>query len=355
MLPTRLAWISLACGLAAAACSNNNGSNANGDGGGPPAFTNGVSTLAGSSDAGKTDGARDIARFDNPVNVAVGPDGLVYVADFDNSEIRAVTSDGTVSTIISKQGFVRPFGLTFVGSTLYVSTDNDDTGAHSLTSGTVWRVDTSAHTATVVVRDVGRPRGLAAMPDGRIVMSDDLHHVVQILNPSTGAITPLAGAMDQAGFADGTAAAARFSTPWGVAVRSDGTIVLADFGNNRIRTISPQGNVATLAGTGNASYADGSMPQAAFDKPEAIAIAPNGDIFITDTGNFRVRRISGNTVDTFAGDGTGGYMDSDNKLSAEFYGLEGIAVSGDGALVYVADGNRGEALPFNRVRQVTTN
>jgi sugar lactone lactonase YvrE len=344
----------LACGLTAA-CSSDNGSNQNNGDGGVQPITSGVSTLAGSSDSGNIDGSRDIARFNNPVNVLVGPDGLIYVADFDNSEVRAVTTDGTVSTIVKQQGFVRPFGLTFVGKTLYVSTDNDDTGAHSLTSGTVWRVDTSDHTATVVVRDVGRPRGLAALPDGRIVMSDDLHHVVQILNPATGVITPLAGAMDQAGFADGTGVNARFSTPWGVAVQSDGTIVLADFGNQRIRHLTVTGSVTTMAGTGNAAFADGTMQQAEFNNPEGISIAPNGDIYVTDTGNFRVRKISGNAVTTFAGNGTGGFMDSTDPLQAEFFGLEGLDVNGDGSIVYIADGNRGESLPFNRVRRATTN
>jgi sugar lactone lactonase YvrE len=344
----------LACGLAAACSSDNGNPGNNGDGGVQP-ITTGVSTLAGAADSGNIDGSRAIARFNNPVNVLVGPDGLIYVADFDNSEIRAVTTDGTVSTIVKQQGFVRPFGLTFVGKTLYVSTDNDDTGAHSLTSGTVWRVDTSDHTATVVVRDIGRPRGLATLSDGRIVMSDDLHHVVQILNPTTGVITPLAGKMDVAGFADGTGVNARFSTPWGVAVQADGTIVLADFGNQRIRTISLQGVVATMAGTGNASFADGTMQQAEFNNPEGISIAPNGDLFITDTGNFRIRKISGNVVTTFAGNGTGGFLDSTDRLSAEFFGLEGLSVNADGSIVYVADGNRGEALPFNRVRQATTN
>jgi sugar lactone lactonase YvrE len=342
----------LACGFAAACSDNEN--HEQGDGGVPP-ITTGVSTLAGSSIAGATDGSRAVATFNNPVNVIVGPDGLIYVADFDNSLIRAVGRDGTVTTIVKQQNFQRPFGLAFVGNTLYVSTDNDDAGAHSLASGTIWRVDTSDHTAAVVVRDIGRPRGLAALPDGRIVMSDDLHHVVQILNPGTGQIAPLAGKADQAGFADGTGASARFSTPWGVAVQSDGTIVLADFGNQRIRKLTVEGAVTTLAGTGNASFADGSMSQAAFNNPEGIAVAGNGDIYITDTGNFRVRRIRGNVVETFAGNGTGGFLDSTDRLSAEFFGLEGISVAADSSVVFIADGNRGEPLPFNRIRQATTN
>src|SRR5579862_5975082 len=73
-----------------------------------PPFTNGVSTLAGAAEANDVDGDRDVARFDNPVNVAYGPDGNVYVADFDNSKLRVVTADGTTSTIIAQATFIRP-------------------------------------------------------------------------------------------------------------------------------------------------------------------------------------------------------------------------------------------------------
>jgi sugar lactone lactonase YvrE len=345
---------SAACGLLA--CGGGGGSGGGGpDGGGPPAFTNGVSTLAGSSDAGKNDGPRDVARFNNPVNVAVGPDGKIYVADFDNSEIRSVDRDGNVDTIIAKQGFVRPFGLAFAqDGTLYVSTDNDDSGNHNLMSGTVWRVDVHAKTATVVVRGIGRPRGLATLPDGRLVLSDDLHHLVRLLDPATGNLTTLAGAWDVMGYADGTGATARFSTPYGVAVRSDGTIVLADYDNERIRVLTTSGAVTTLAGNGTAGYADGAMGQAGFHHPQGVAVAPNGDIYVSDADNFRVRRLSGSTVDTVAGNGTSGYLDNDDKLAAQFFGLEGLAVAPDG-MIFVADGNRGDPLPYNRVRQIKMN
>jgi sugar lactone lactonase YvrE len=83
-----------------------------------------------------------------------------------------------------------------------------------------------------------------------------------------------------------------------------------------------------------------------------MAMAANGDVYITDLGNFRVRRIAGGQVQTVAGDGKGGYLDDDNPLAAELYGLEGLSVVPDGSMVYVADGNRGEAVPFNRIRQV---
>jgi len=325
------------------------------DGGGdpPPAFTNGVSTLAGFSASGKEDGPRDVAHFNNPVNVAVGPDGLVYVADFDNSEIRAVHADGTVQTVIAQKNFVRPFGLAFAkDGTLYVSTDNDDTGAHTLMSGTIWKVNVSARTATVVIHGVGRPRGIFVMADGRLAMSDDLHHVVRALDLGNGQITTLAGAWDVKGFVDGAGASARFSTPYGVVQRPDGKLVVVDYDNARVRVVGMDGIVQTMAGTGDRSFADGAMLSAKFSLPQAIAIAPSGDIYVTDTGNHRVRKLSNNNVVTVAGSGHAGWLDSDDELAAVFFGMEGLAVSNDGALIYVADGNRGDAGPYHRVRQI---
>src|SRR5262245_26315539 len=84
-------------------------------------FTKGVSTLAGAAEAGFVDGDRSVARFNNPVNVAVGPDGRIFVADFDNGKLRVVTPDGTTSTLISTENFRRPFGLAFAGDTLFVT------------------------------------------------------------------------------------------------------------------------------------------------------------------------------------------------------------------------------------------
>jgi DNA-binding beta-propeller fold protein YncE len=348
-----LFFASLVSGLAACGAGGGSSDGPDGGVGGPPPFTNGVSTLAGWPTPGRDDGPRDVAHFNNPTNVAVGPDGKVYVADFDNGLIRAVATDGTTETVIAKQGFVRPFGLAFAkDGTLYVSTDNDDAGGHNLNSGTVWKVDVHAKTATVVIHGIGRPRGIAALSDGRLALSDDLHHVIRILDPKTAGLTTLAGAWDVKGFADGAGAAARFSTPYGIVQRGDGKLVVADYDNARIRLIGLDGSVATLAGSGSSSFADGSMTQASFNHPQGVAIAGNGDVYVTDTGNFKVRRLRGDSVETVAGDGNGGWKDDDDRMAGEFFGLEGIAVTADGSMIYIADGNRGDPLPYNRIRQV---
>ena len=317
-----------------------------------PPFTNGVSTLAGAADPGYVDGDRDVARFHNPTNVAVGPDGNIYVADFDNNKIRLVDPDGTTVTLVNQQGFARPFGLAFAGNTLWVTTDCNNKGIHiAKQTGSVWKIDITAHSAVEVADSIGMPRGIAPLKDGRVALADYENHVLMIMD-TTGNVVPLAGQMGVAGFADGNGAAAAFNEPYGLVQRGDGKLVVADYGNNRLRIVGLDGSVSTLAGTGTAGFADGAMTGAMFNHPQGIAIAANGDLFVTDSDNVRVRRIVGSTIDPIAGDGKSGYSDQDDSLASEFQGLEGVAVTKDETMVYVADGTRGTALQSNRVRQV---
>jgi len=315
-------------------------------------FTSGTSTVAGGPEAGWVDGPRKDAQFANPVNVAYR-DHRLYVADFDTGKIRVIDLvTYETSTLIAQANFQRPFALAFAADdTLYVSTDNDENGTHSLMTGTIWRIPPGARSAAVVASGIGRPRGLAVLPDGRLAVSDYVHHVVELADPVTGRVSLLAGAWDTPGTTDATGADARFTIPYGLAVRADGALVIADYGNHRIRLLTLDGITTTLAGSAP-GFTDGASSDALFRHPQAVAIAANGDIYVTDSDNFRIRLIAGTTVTTIAGDGTGGYRDGDDSLRSELYGLEGLAVVTDGSMVYVADGSRGSALPFNRVRQI---
>jgi DNA-binding beta-propeller fold protein YncE len=316
-------------------------------------FTQGTSTLAGGAAAGYLDGSRKVARFADPVNVAYR-DGRLYVADFDNGRIRVIdTTTYETSTLIAQAGFQRPFGLSFAANgTLYISTDNDKNGGHSLMTGSIWRVAPGAHTATLVIGGIGRPRGLAALPDGRLAIADYAHHVVRLLDPGTAEVMPLAGAWDQAGCVDASGGAARFAAPYGLALAGDGTLVVADFDNHQIRRVTLDGVVTTLAGTGIPGFHDGAPGEAMFRRPQGVTIAANGEIYVTDTDNFRIRRITATAVDTVVGNGKPGYLDANDPLSSELYGLEGLAITSDGAMLYIADGTRGEDTPYNRIRQV---
>jgi sugar lactone lactonase YvrE len=309
-------------------------------------MTRGMSTLGGWSEAGYLDGPRDMNLFANPVNVAVGPDGRLYVADFDNNRVRVLDMDGTAQTLLA---LPRPFGLAFAGTTLFVQTDNDPTNAHSGMTGTIWSVDTNAKTASVVVQGIGRPRGIVALRDGTLAVSDYVHHVVERIDPQQQTVTPLAGEWDVAGDADGPTA--RFNEPYGMVERPDGTLLVADRANHRIRSIDRDGVVSTFAGDAS-GFADGPIADARFAHPQALAITSNGDVFVADSDNYRVRRITADGIVTIAGSGIAGYGDDDDPTLGQLYGLEGLCVTPDGRTVVVADGTRGEDVPYNRVRVI---
>jgi sugar lactone lactonase YvrE len=336
--------------FAVAACATDDPTTpGGGDDDAPPEFTEGVSTLSGAADASYVDGARGVARFNNPVNVTYGPDGQLYVADFDNSKVRIVDPEtGEARTLISQPNFKRPFALAFgADGALYVTTDcNSTSGSQGPMTGTVWRVENGV--ATVLAENMGRPRGIAALPDGRIVVSDYQHHVIQAIDASTGVTSVLAGTWDSAGMVDG--AASKFSTPYGMAVL-DGALVVADFDNHRIRRIDLNGSVTTLAGTGQPGFSDGAGAAAMLNRPQGIAVAA-GAVYFTDLANFRVRRVVGGNVETVAGNGQGGFLDHDDPLQAQLFGLEGLTARPDGSFVYVADGSRGDAVPYHRVRMI---
>jgi DNA-binding beta-propeller fold protein YncE len=230
-----------------------------------------------------------------------------------------------------------------------VQTDNDPTNAHTAMTGTLWAVDISAKTTRVIAQGIGRPRGVAALRDGMLAVTDYVHHVVEIVDPQTGTVIPLAGAWDEAGDADG--AAARFAEPYGIVETADGSLLVADRLNNRIRRVRRDGTVTTFAGS-DSGFTDGPIGQARFAHPQGLAIAGNGDVFVTDTDNYRVRRITGDAVETIAGTGAPGYGDDEDPRAALLFGLEGLAVTSDGDKVVVADGTRGEDVPYNRVRIV---
>ena len=148
-------------------------------------------------------------------------------------------------------------------------------------------------------------------------------------------IHPLAGD-GQDGALDGAATASRFSDPYGIAIGPRGTVYVADGGEaNRIRTIAPDGTVATLAG-GSEGFTDGIGGAAAFHTPSAVALDHEGNLFVADTGNHAIRKVAPDgSVTTLAGNGSSGYLDGVGR-AAQFNGPVGIAVDAAG-IVYVAD------------------
>jgi sugar lactone lactonase YvrE len=310
-----------------------------------------VKTLAGSDVAGSSDVPPP--TFSNPANLVVGPAGKIYVSDFDNGRLRTVETSGAVGTLTDQAGFARPFGLVVTDDQkLIVQTDFNDQGGNGGTSaGVLWLVDPASGVATVLVTDVGKPRGLARLPNGTIAMTDVERHDIRIFDPATSSITSLAGMNGDSGFKDGAGEEARFDRPYGAVATPDGDVLVADQNNHVIRKITSSGVVSTFAGVGE-GMVDGPLSEARFNMPQDLAIDSAGNVYVTDVGNHRIRRIStSGIVETVAGDGTLGFRDGTGG-EARFFGQEGIDVEPDGSVLYVADGTNGEVEPYHRVRTI---
>ncbi len=293
------------------------------------------------------------AGFANSANVAIDSQVNALVCDFDNNRLARVTPSGVTTTFTQQANFARPFGITITPrGNIFVETDDDDLGVHSPDSGTLWRVNPATGAATVIARDLGRPRGLAALSETQIVLADVTNNDVRLINPISGAITPLAGLRGTAGFTNGTGAAARFSRPYGPAITAAGNILLADQTNNCIRMITPAGMVTTFAGDGTSGFRDGPKASARFSTPQDVDIDNRGNVYVADNGNFRIRRIgTDGQVATQAGSGVKGYSDG-NATEARFYGMEGLAIDPGSESLLVADGNGGDGTSFNHLRRL---
>jgi sugar lactone lactonase YvrE len=217
-----------------------------------------------------------------------------------------------------------------------------------------WRanVTTAAGDGSPAIRDAAErsqtafadPFGIAVGPDGAVYVADagDSNRIRKLA--PDGSVTTLAGGRE--GRADGTGAQASFNTPSGLALDGNGNLFVADTGNNSIRKITPQGVVSTIAGDGTAGYRDGSAPQARFDGPIGIAVDAQGNVYVADTYNDRLRMITpAGQVTTIAGATGPGYADGDAS-NALFDTPCAIVVTVDGALIVADTGN-------NRLRKIS--
>ena len=370
----------------------------------------GVTTLAGSPDVqGNADGSGTAARFRGPMGVAVDATGTVYVADTGNRSIRKITSAGVVTTLgLSGSPLGEPRGIAVDGAgTIYVGDSrthtvraitptgtvstlagqssrpgvSDGTGTAASfhypsavavdTSGAVYVADTENDTVRIVARGgavttlaglPGRtnsidgagadarfedPFGAAVDLNGNVYVADSGAHTIRKVSPD-GVVTTLAGSAGSFGSTNGLGAAARFYSPYGVAVDSAGIVYVADSGNKTIRRISPEGLVTTLAGTAlEAGGTDGTGAAARFDEPYGIAVDGAGNVYVADSAQNAIRKITpAGVVTTLAGSaGSIGSADG-TGAAARFAVPYGVAVDLAGTVYVVDHGN-------HTVRRVT--
>ncbi len=261
-----------------------------------------VTTLAGSAFAsGAADGVRDAARFLNPCGVTMDSAGNGYVADYNNHTIRKITPGGGVTTLAGLAGN---------------SGSADGTGSDAR---------------------FYNPTGVTVDSAGNVYVADRNNHTIRKITPA-GVVTTLAGLAGLLGTADGTGSGARFFNPSNVAVDSAGDVYVADTNNDTIRRVTQTGVVTTLAGLGlNPGSTDGIGSNARFDRPAGVTVDPAGNVYVTDTYNHTVRKISQTgVVTTFAGLATTGGSADGTGSAARFAFPASITADSLGD-VYVAD------------------
>lgn len=249
-----------------------------------------ISTVAGTGQSGFADGPALKAQFRHPVAIAFDGGGNLYIADDYDNRIRKLSSSGVVSTVAG-------------------------TGAQGFSG------DGGPATAAVL----NEPYGLAVDASGNIYVSDTAN--LRIRKIANGVITTVAGSGAHVGYTtDGPALQATFSAPEGIALDTAGNLYIADGdvsnNNNKIRRLSTGGTVTTAAGAGPAGFSGdgGSALSALLNSPLAMALDSAGSLYIADTGNGRVRRVSTvGAISTAAGNGGfGASGDGGPALSASF-------------------------------------
>ena len=276
-----------------------------------------ISTIAGNGTAGFSgDGGPAIgAELNHPSSVAVDASDNVYVADTGNNRIRKVATTGIITTVAG----------------------SGTCSLNNLNNGTATKASLCL------------PTGIA-LKGPNLYISDTGHNVVRLLNLSTGVISTFAGTGQIGSSGDGGAAtSAKLAGPTGVATDLTGDVFIADTGNCKVRVVKTNGVISTFAGTGSCGYSGDNVAatSAKLSLPSGVGLDPTGDVFISDTGNSRLREVagavngSGGTITTYAGTGTPGFSgDGGPATSAKIFIPTGN-VAADGAAVYFSDtGNK---------------
>jgi sugar lactone lactonase YvrE len=267
----------------------------------PVGFATTVAGAAGSN--GSADGIGNTARFNSPIGVAVDGAGNIYLGDTFNHTIRKITPNGTVSTLAGLAG----------------------------SSGNVNGTGTTAR--------FNLPIGVAVDGPGNVYVADTGNHTIRKITPAS-AVTTFAGFAGSIGSTDGTGSAARFNSPFGVALDGSANLYVTDTGNNTVRRISPAGLVTTLAGLpGNSGSADGTGGAARFNLPQGVAVDSASKVYVADTSNNTIRKITptGNVTTLAGSPGVSGTSDGTGS-TVRFDGPRGLTVDNAGNL-YVADTN----------------
>ncbi len=322
-----------------------------------------ISTVAGTGEPGfgGDGGPATGALLSRPTGAAVAPDGTLYIADTENHRVRRVARDGTITTLAGtgEEGFggdggpaarallssPDDLGLAPDGS-VYISDQGNHRVRRVAPDGTIATVagtgeagfggDGGAATRSLL-------EGITAVvvqADGTWYLSELVNMRIRKVTPD-GIITTVAGSGAAGSAGDGGRAVdAELNEPVDVALFPDGSFLIADNANHRIRRVAPDGIITTVVGTGDPGDGGDGGPaaQAQLNEPVDVVAAPDGSWYIADAGNHRIRRVAPDgTIATVAGTGEPGYEgDGGPAREARLRNPSEISVAGDGTL-YVAD------------------
>jgi sugar lactone lactonase YvrE len=270
------------------------------------------------------------SNFTNPQGIVATGTGSLYAQDTIGTF--KFSPDNMVSQMyLSPNKF--PFGIAAGNDFIYIVGPGPE----------IIITDSEATSFFATGTTFNNPFGLAADNNGNIYVTDQGTNQVSRIT-AQGVTSILAGSGNQ-GSTDGTGAGASFNKPAGIAVDGNGNVYVADNGNNKIRKISSIGIVTTLAGTGNAGSEDGNGNTASFNSPVGIAVDAGGNVFVADRDNNKIRKITANgMVSTLAGTGSIGSANGNGNL-ASFNHPTGIAIDNKGNLYVTDNGN-------NKIRMI---
>ena len=308
-----------------------------------------ITTIAGTGAQGSSGdgGAATFAQLFSPVDVSVDISGNVYFVDGGNSEIRMVTRTGIITTIASA-GLDHPHAVSVdISGNVYIAdTWNNKvrmvtkTGIFTTFAGTgTWGSSGDGGAATSA--QLADPTGVAVDISGNVYIADHGNQKIRMVS-SNGIVTTIAGSGAWGSYGDnGAATSAQLYYPYGVSVDISGNVYIADSFNNKIRMVTSTGIITTIAGTGTqGSYGDnGAATSAQLYQPYGISVDISGNVYIADYAQrSRIRMVTkAGIITTYAGTGTpGDGGDGGPATSAQVYGPEGVAVDISGN-VYIAD------------------
>jgi len=286
-----------------------------------------ITTVAGNGNIGSTGdgGPATAATLSGPSSVALDPAGNLYIADSGNNIIRRIDAFTGIITTVA--------------------------GSRSLHGY-------SGDNGPALQASLNTPNGLALDTSGNIYVADSGNNVVRLITSSTGIITTVAGNGVAALSGDNSpAVSASLDNPWSVTLAPTGELYIADQNNNRIREVNTSGIISTIAGTGVPGFSGDAGPaiSAQLSVPASVALDIAGNLYIADSGNNRVRKISGplsaqpGTISTIAGNGGQSFAGDDGPADqAGLYGPYTLALDGKGNL-FIAD------VFHNRIREISAN